>query len=104
VEYSPDAASQFCGGALRHLSADRKICGGGFSSDFSGVLGHPRQSILPGKAVGISPEIGAASDSMVRIRKTYVPDPEAHRSMGRNMKNISSFDSLSPLFEKDTQS
>lgn len=72
-----------------------------YSSQDTACLG---AAILAGKAAGVFESIEAAVDSMVRIKKTFVPDPANRAVYDRQYKKFKLlFRSLTELFEQDAQ-
>lgn len=72
-----------------------------YSSQDTACLG---AAILAGKAAGVFADISSAVDSMVRIRRSFVPDPDNRHMYDRQyLKFKMLFNSLTELFEEDAK-
>ena len=72
-----------------------------YSSQDTACLG---AAILAGKGAGIFDDISTAVDSMVKVRKSFAPNPENRRVYDRQyLKFKMLFNSLSELFDEDAK-
>lgn len=72
-----------------------------YSSQDTACLG---AAILAGTATGLFESIGTAVDSMVKIKKTFEPDPARHAIYEKQYAKFKLlFNSLGPLFEEDAR-